>query len=194
MRRVVGSSVAIFGCPVAQALDRIGAIEIAEGLPHPGCGGEFPHRVDPRRDGRVPRDPLHRQDVDALGAARRAGELPAGGLDYLSFEVEGALLRHPPLGALRNERGIARRVDRRGTRLHVEDVIGEVLEQRAAGHVAGVSVEIVETPVTGIVAVHDQVVVARQLDQLDLEHQRRIRRNRPAHAPVAFDIVATFPW
>jgi hypothetical protein len=36
---VVGSSIAIFGCPAAQTLDRIGAIEIAEGLPHPMIDG-----------------------------------------------------------------------------------------------------------------------------------------------------------
>jgi len=36
---VVGSSIAIFGCPAAQTLDRIGAIETAEGLPHPTIDG-----------------------------------------------------------------------------------------------------------------------------------------------------------
>jgi len=36
---VVGSSIALFGCPVAQTLERIGAIEIAEGLPHPAIDG-----------------------------------------------------------------------------------------------------------------------------------------------------------
>jgi hypothetical protein len=36
---VAGSSIALFGCPVAQTLDRIGAIEIAEGLPHPTVDG-----------------------------------------------------------------------------------------------------------------------------------------------------------
>lgn len=36
---VVGSAIAIFGCPVAQTLDRIGAIEVAEGLPHPTIDG-----------------------------------------------------------------------------------------------------------------------------------------------------------
>jgi len=36
---VVGSSIALFGCPVALTLDRIGAIEIAEGLPHPAIDG-----------------------------------------------------------------------------------------------------------------------------------------------------------
>jgi hypothetical protein len=38
------------------------------------------------------------------------------------------------------------------------------LEQRAVGHVAGVAVEIVETPVAGVVAVHDEVVVAGDLE------------------------------
>jgi hypothetical protein len=36
---VAGSSIALFGCPVAHTLDRIGAIEIAEGLPHPTVDG-----------------------------------------------------------------------------------------------------------------------------------------------------------
>lgn len=36
---VVGSKIAMFGCPEPDALDRIGAIEIAEGLPHPMVGG-----------------------------------------------------------------------------------------------------------------------------------------------------------
>ena len=36
---VAGSSIALFGCPVAGTLDRIGAIEIAEGLPHPTIDG-----------------------------------------------------------------------------------------------------------------------------------------------------------
>jgi hypothetical protein len=32
---VVGSKIALFGCPSEKALDRIGEIEVAEGLPHP---------------------------------------------------------------------------------------------------------------------------------------------------------------
>ena len=36
---VVGSSIALFGAPAAQTLDRIGAIELAEGLPHPTIDG-----------------------------------------------------------------------------------------------------------------------------------------------------------
>ena len=38
------------------------------------------------------------------------------------------------------------------------------LEQRAVGHVAGVAVEIVEAPVPGVAAVHDRMVVARDLE------------------------------
>jgi hypothetical protein len=36
---VVGSKIALFGCPEPDVLDRIGAIEIAEGLPHPTIDG-----------------------------------------------------------------------------------------------------------------------------------------------------------
>lgn len=36
---VVGAKIALFGCPAAQALDTIGAIELAEGLPHPLLDG-----------------------------------------------------------------------------------------------------------------------------------------------------------
>jgi hypothetical protein len=38
---VVGSRVALFGCPPAAALDRIGAIEVAEGAPHPVFDGQW---------------------------------------------------------------------------------------------------------------------------------------------------------
>ena len=36
---VVGSKIALFGCPEPQTLDRIGEIELAEGLPHPVING-----------------------------------------------------------------------------------------------------------------------------------------------------------
>lgn len=38
---VIGSKVAIFGSPVEKALETIGEIEIAEGLPHPMIGGQW---------------------------------------------------------------------------------------------------------------------------------------------------------
>jgi hypothetical protein len=38
---VVGSSIAIFGCPAAVTLERIGAIEVAEHLPHPLVDGQW---------------------------------------------------------------------------------------------------------------------------------------------------------
>ncbi len=38
---VLGSAIALFGCPAAAALERIGEIEIAEGLPHPTWQGEW---------------------------------------------------------------------------------------------------------------------------------------------------------
>jgi hypothetical protein len=36
---VIGSKIALFACPAAQALETIGAIEVAEGLPHPMFDG-----------------------------------------------------------------------------------------------------------------------------------------------------------
>jgi len=36
---VVGSAIALFGCPAGRALERIGAIEVAEHLPHPTVDG-----------------------------------------------------------------------------------------------------------------------------------------------------------
>jgi hypothetical protein len=38
---VIGSKVALFGCPPAEALQRIGAIEVAEGAPHPVFDGQW---------------------------------------------------------------------------------------------------------------------------------------------------------
>jgi hypothetical protein len=38
---VVGSKIALFGCPEAQALETLGKIEIAEGLPHPMLDGTW---------------------------------------------------------------------------------------------------------------------------------------------------------
>ncbi len=38
---VIGSKIALFGCPAADALKTIGEIEIAEGLPHPTINGEW---------------------------------------------------------------------------------------------------------------------------------------------------------
>ncbi len=38
---VVGSAIGVFGCPASQALETIGEIEVAEGLPHPLWEGEW---------------------------------------------------------------------------------------------------------------------------------------------------------
>ena len=38
---VIGSRIALFACPAAQALETIGAIEVAEGLPHPMLDGTW---------------------------------------------------------------------------------------------------------------------------------------------------------
>jgi len=36
---VIGSKIALFACPAAHALETMGAIEVAEGLPHPMLDG-----------------------------------------------------------------------------------------------------------------------------------------------------------
>jgi hypothetical protein len=38
---ILGSGIALFGCPVEDALTTVGAIEVAEGLPHPTIDGEW---------------------------------------------------------------------------------------------------------------------------------------------------------
>lgn len=38
---VIGTKIALFGCPTDKALETIGEIEIAEGLPHPSIDGEW---------------------------------------------------------------------------------------------------------------------------------------------------------
>ena len=38
---ILGSKIALFGCPVEDALTTVGAIEVAEGLPHPMIDGEW---------------------------------------------------------------------------------------------------------------------------------------------------------
>ncbi len=38
---MIGSKIALFGCPVDQALKKVGAIELAEGLPHPMIDGQW---------------------------------------------------------------------------------------------------------------------------------------------------------
>ncbi|NNF34353.1 MAG: hypothetical protein HKN68_09605 [Saprospiraceae bacterium] len=41
---VIGSKIALFGCPVEEVLDHIESIELAEGLPHPMIDGEWVKR------------------------------------------------------------------------------------------------------------------------------------------------------
>ncbi|MDD5707953.1 MAG: hypothetical protein PHR35_18700 [Kiritimatiellae bacterium] len=43
---IKGAGMALFACPAAQALERIGAIEIAEGLPHPILDGQW-NKISP---------------------------------------------------------------------------------------------------------------------------------------------------
>ena len=46
---IVGSKIALFGCPVEKTLETLGEIEIAEGLPHPTIDGEWGKQLNPHR-------------------------------------------------------------------------------------------------------------------------------------------------
>jgi hypothetical protein len=70
---VVGSKIALFGCPEPQVLDRLGAIELAEGLPHPTIDGVWA-KTSPER-GRSYLIVDYGEDTvdELLGYARRGG-------------------------------------------------------------------------------------------------------------------------
>ena len=69
---VVGSRIALFGCPEPNTLDRIGEIEVAEGLPHPVVNGVwFKKSPDLGRSYLIA--DFDEQTIDTLlGATRRA--------------------------------------------------------------------------------------------------------------------------
>jgi hypothetical protein len=69
---VVGSKIALFGCPEPKALDRIGEIEVAEGLPHPVIDGVW-YKKSPELGRSYLIADFDEQTIDTLlGATRRA--------------------------------------------------------------------------------------------------------------------------
>lgn len=70
---VVGSKIALFGCPEPQVLDRIGEIELAEGLPHPMINGVW-FKKSPEQGHSYLIADFDEQTIDELLAAtKRAG-------------------------------------------------------------------------------------------------------------------------
>jgi hypothetical protein len=70
---VVGSRIALFASPAAQALETIGKIEVAEGLPHPMLGGTWA-KMSPRSNASYLIVDFGENDiVKAVSFARRAG-------------------------------------------------------------------------------------------------------------------------
>lgn len=70
---VVGSKIALFGCPKDQALETIGAIELAEGLPHPMIDGQWA-KTAPSASAAYLIMGFGEQDIDrALDVTKQAG-------------------------------------------------------------------------------------------------------------------------
>lgn len=70
----VGSKIALFGCPEKEALDRIGQIEVAEGLPHPLINGVW-HKQSPETGRAYLITDFNEANVDKLIAYARAAGL-----------------------------------------------------------------------------------------------------------------------
>ena len=69
---VVGSKIALFGCPEAQVLETIGQIEVAEGLPHPMADGVW-QKLSPNRGRSYLIAEYSEADIDEmLGYVKRA--------------------------------------------------------------------------------------------------------------------------
>ena len=71
---VVGSKIALFGCPEPDVLDRIGEIEIAEGLPHPMINGIW-FKKSPEQGRSYLIADFDEQTIDELLAATRRANL-----------------------------------------------------------------------------------------------------------------------
>ncbi len=70
---VTGAAIALFGCKPANALKTIGAIETAEGLPHPIVNGEWV-KVSKETNRAYAISPFSEEDVDEMiGYAKKAG-------------------------------------------------------------------------------------------------------------------------
>ncbi len=69
---VIGSAIALFACPPAMALERLGQIEVAEGLPHPMIDGIWA-KVSPERGRSYLIADFSESDIDEmLGYVKRA--------------------------------------------------------------------------------------------------------------------------
>jgi hypothetical protein len=69
----IGSRIALFGCPEAQVLNHIGAIELAEGLPHPLINGTW-HKQSPETGRAYLIADFNESNIDAmLDYTRQAG-------------------------------------------------------------------------------------------------------------------------
>lgn len=70
---VIGSKIALFGCPVENSLETIGAIEITEGLPHPTIDGQW-GKTAPGASAAYLIMNFTEDDIDeALGVTQKAG-------------------------------------------------------------------------------------------------------------------------
>ena len=92
---VIGSKIALFACPAAKALETLGAIEVAEGLPHPLLDGVWA-KVAPRANGSYLIVDFSESTIDrAIEMTTRAG------LNYLyhssPFETWGHFKLKPGL-------------------------------------------------------------------------------------------------
>ena len=69
----IGSRIALFGCPEAQVLNHIGAIELAEGMPHPLINGTW-HKQSPETGRAYLIADFNENNIDAmLDYTRQAG-------------------------------------------------------------------------------------------------------------------------
>jgi hypothetical protein len=71
---ILGSKIALFGCPEPMALDRIGEVEIAEGLPHPMINGVW-FKKSPERGRSYLIADFDEQTIDTLLAATKRANL-----------------------------------------------------------------------------------------------------------------------
>jgi len=74
---VMGSKIALFGCPTAELMDVMGAIELAEGLPHPQMDGMWAKTCPDATASYIIMD-FGEEDIDKAIAVTRAA-----GLNYL---------------------------------------------------------------------------------------------------------------
>lgn len=97
---VVGSRIALFGCPASNALDTIGRIEIAEGLPHPLIDGVWAKQSPERGRSYLIADYSEENIDEMLGYVKRADLMGLyHGDPFLSWGHYEFHPRHFPNGA-----------------------------------------------------------------------------------------------